>query len=174
MWYALQGVSRALPMIFMGTETLQKEWWHVDIDHRFNWDLVEKRDKYAEHMMNCVRDINKLRLSTHAFTSENIRFVHEDSGNSVLGWIRSSDDCGRAGDVYLCAINLGENEWSENSYDLHTGCGPGRSWVQIFNSQSEKYGGWHASEIVGNLASDQDGKIRINLPKWSLLVFYKV
>jgi len=42
MWYALQVMSRGLPMIFMGTEILQEGWRHVDDYHPFNWRLIEE------------------------------------------------------------------------------------------------------------------------------------
>jgi len=170
MWYALQAMSRGLPMIFMGTETLQDDWWHVDVSHRFNWRLIEEKDTFTEQMMNCVRDVNKLRLSSHALTSENIRFVHEDTQNTVLGWVRWSEAEG-AGNAYLCVAHLGENEWAGNDYALFTGWGTDRRWIQVFNSQAEAYGGWAGSGTSGELVSDWEEKIRINLPKRSLSVF---
>ena len=170
MWYALQAVSRGLPMIFMGTETLQDYWWHVDEHHRFDWKLIEERDAFAGQMMNCVRDANMLRLKNRAFTSENIRFVHEDPKHTVLGWMRWSDN-GAPGNAYLCVVNVSENEWAGNGYAIRTDWGADRRWMQVFNSQAESYGGWDGAWTSGQLTSDCEGKIRINLPKWSLTVF---
>ncbi|MEW5816844.1 MAG: alpha-amylase family glycosyl hydrolase [Spirochaetota bacterium] len=168
MWYALQAVSRGLPMIFMGTETLQDEWWHVDDYHRFNWRLIEDRDIFAKQMMNCMRDVNALRLESRGMTSENIRFVHEDPENNVLGWARWSDE---GGNVSLCVAHPGEGQWAGRNYGLSTGWGSDRRWTQVFNSQAPEYGGWDGSGTWGELVSDWEGKIWINLPKWSLSVF---
>jgi len=56
-------------------------------------------------------------------------------------------------------------------YAIYTGWGADQRWIQVFNSQAESYGGWAESGTFGDLASDWEGKIRINLPKWSLLIF---
>ncbi|MGA1870859.1 MAG: alpha-amylase family glycosyl hydrolase [bacterium] len=176
MWYALQAMSRGLPMIFMGTETLQEEWWHVDEGHRFNWWFVDEHDLFATQMMRCVKDANSLRLGSCAFTSENIRFVHEDAEHTVLAWIRWADEHDPRkrrdkDEVYLCVANIGERQWERSDYGLHTGWGAGRVWKQIFNSQAEVYGGWDGSAPIGEFSSDHEERIWINLPKWSLLVF---
>ncbi|HYA88691.1 MAG TPA: alpha amylase C-terminal domain-containing protein, partial [Nitrospirota bacterium] len=167
MWYALQTMGRGLPMIFMGTEILQDGWWHVDDEHRFCWRLVDEHDILAGQMSDCVRDANRLRLSDSAFSSGHIRFVHEDTRNTVLGWLRWSEG---QGSVFLCVANLSEGEWLSNDYALNTGWGEGR-WQQVFNSQAAPYGGWDGSWSEGELPSDQEGKIRINLSKWSVSVY---
>jgi len=59
--------------------------------------------------MNCVKDVNALRLKNPALVSENLRFVHEDPENTALGWVRWSDE-GGAGNVYLCVAYLGDND----------------------------------------------------------------
>lgn len=78
-------------MIFMGTETLQDEWWHVDEHHRFNWWLIEVADPFASQMMSCVKDVNALRLGSCALTSENKQFVHEHYEHMIVAWIRWAD-----------------------------------------------------------------------------------
>jgi 1,4-alpha-glucan branching enzyme len=176
MWYTLQAMSRGLPMIFMGTETLQNEWWHVDDYHRLNWSLVESGDPFASQMMRCVKDVNMLRLKSCALTSENIRFVHEDFKHTILAWVRWAD----AGDprkksereeVYLCVANVSERQWENNDYAVHTGWGRHRPWVAVFNSQAEIYGGWSGSGTEGKPRSDDAERLWISVPKWSVVVF---
>lgn len=176
MWYALQAMARGLPMIFMGTETLQDEWWHVDQHHCFDWSLVEHEDLIANQMMRCVKDANKLRLGSCALTSENLRFVHEDDTHTLLAWVRwadSSDPRKKSNqeEVYLCVTNVGENQWEHNDYPVHTGWGTGRRWIPVFNSQAEAYGGWAGSGTQETLLSDEAERLRIKVPKWSVLVF---
>ena len=168
MWYGVETMSRGLPMIFMGTETLQNEWWHVDERHCFNWALVDGKDIFASQMMCCVRDLNHLRLQSPALTSENIRFVHEDQDNTVLAWLRW-DDSGE--EVMLCVVNVSENDWSDYRYAVATGWGAGRRWQQVFNSQAAVYGGWDESGSLGELQSDDAGRIRVNMPKWSVAAY---
>jgi len=114
--------------------------------------------------------VNALRLKNPALVSEDLRFVHEDPENTVLGWVRWKDE-GGAGNVYLCVAHFGDNEWAGKQYAIYTGWGADQVWIQVFNSQAESYGGWAESGTFGELASDWEGKIRINLPKWSLLIF---
>ncbi len=176
MWYALQALARGLPMIFMGTETLQDEWWHVDPQHRFNWGLVEPGDDIAQQMMQCVKDANALRLGSCALTSENIRFVHEDPEHTLLAWVRwadAADPRKPAGqdEVLLCVVNMSENQWENSAYAVSTGWGPHRRWIPLFNSQVESYGGWAGSGAQQNLASDEAEQMWVSVPKWSVQAF---
>ncbi|PHJ25713.1 alpha catalytic domain-containing protein [Cystoisospora suis] len=54
MWYSLQAMSRGLPMLFMGTETHQDQWWNVDPPHMMDWHLVQTRDVLAQQMTKLV------------------------------------------------------------------------------------------------------------------------
>jgi 1,4-alpha-glucan branching enzyme len=176
MWYALQAMARGLPLCFMGTETLQDDWWHVDERHCFDWHLAAGDDEFATQMMRCVRDINMLRGACCAVTSENIRFVHEDANNTLLGWVRWADpkDPRRRADreeVVLCVANLSEEQWSDGSYALRTGWGAHRAWRLAFNSQAEAYGGWDGSGPENISQSDESGRLWLTIPKWSVLVF---
>jgi 1,4-alpha-glucan branching enzyme len=168
MWYGIQAMSRGLPMIFMGTETLQDEWWHVDEHHRFNWRLADGNDALANQTMHCIKDLNYLRLENPALTSENIRFVHEDPGSSILAWLRWSNNCEN---VLLCVANLGEHDWGGYHYAVATDWGAEKQWDQVFNAQAGDYGGWDESGTHGELTSDNGGRIRVNVPKWSVTAY---
>lgn len=176
MWYALQAMSRGLPMIFMGTETLQDGWWHVDEHHRFNWSLVTNGDPFASQTMKCVKDANALRLASCALTSENVRFVHEDHAHTIIAWVRWADPGdprkkSEREEAYLCVANISENQWENDDYAVHTGWEAGRRWMPVFNSQAEIYGGWAGSGPQGNRCSDEAEQLWMCLPKWSVLVF---
>lgn len=173
MWYALQATARGLPLVFMGTETLQDGWWHVD--RPFDWGLA-RGEAFADQMMRCVRSMNTLRREHCALTSENIRFVHEDGDNTVIAWLRWADEGdprrrpGRE-EVVLCVANVGERQWSSCDYGLRTGQGGDRAWRLAFNSQAAEFGGWEGSGPAPETRSDDQGRLWINLPKWSVLVF---
>ena len=176
MWYAVQAMACGLPMIFMGTETLQDEWWHVDEHHRFNWGLVERDDQITHQMMQCVKDANVLRLGSCALTSNNIRFVHENPEHTILAWIRWADPddpriLSGQEEVILCVVNMSESQWDSSTYAVHTGWGAYRRWTPCFNSQAEIYGGWAKSGTTESLTSDDSEKLWIAVPKWSLQVF---
>ena len=175
MWYALQALARGLPLVFMGTETLQDPWWHADEHHRFDWSLAGGADLFAKQMMSCVRDINTLRRQRCALTSENIRFVHEDAQHTLLAWVRWADpgDPRKRVDreeTVLCVANLSDAEWTGGSYAVQTAWGAFRSWRLAFNSQSEAYGGWDGSGPGPSSRSDEHGRLWLTIPKWSVLV----
>lgn len=48
--------SRPIPMIFMGSETLQMGWWDPARRHIFQWNLVDQKDLHASCMMAMVRN----------------------------------------------------------------------------------------------------------------------
>ena len=176
MWYALQAAACGLPMTFMGTETLQDEWWHVDEQHRFNWGLAEPGDDIAQQMMQCVKDANTLRLGSCALTSENIRFVHEDPEHTLLAWMRWADAAdprkpSGQEEALLCVVNISENQWENSAYAVSTGWGAHRRWIPLFNSQAEIYGGWIGAGTQQSLASDEAEQLWISVPKWSVQVF---
>lgn len=168
MWYAIQGLSRGLPMLFMGSETLQDGWWHLDEGHRFAWRLLDEGDSLTAEMVACVGAVNRLRSANAALRSEQLRVVHEDCNHPVLGWLRYTEN---KEEVLLCVANLSEAQWLGQEYGLATGWGGGRSWRQVFNSQAPAFGGWAETATPGTVGSGDDGCIHINLPKWSVLVF---
>mmetsp|Transcript_77400 Transcript_77400/g.120916 ORF Transcript_77400/g.120916 Transcript_77400/m.120916 type:complete len:227 (+) Transcript_77400:1-681(+) len=163
--FAFQNCCLGLPMTFMGSETLQEQWWHVDEHHRFNWTLAQGDDIYASQMRSLVCSSNNLRTSSPAFVEERIKVVHEDARNTILGFVRWSDD-----DVFLCILHLSEAQWENGEYGLHTGWGSNREWGLALNSQAGIFGGWDGSGI-DQVVSDGSGKIFLNIPKWSCLVY---
>jgi 1,4-alpha-glucan branching enzyme len=172
MWHAFQTFSKGLPMTFMGTETLQDGWWHVDARSRFNWALAS--DPLGLQMRACVRSANLLRRQFAAFTSENLSIVHKDATHTVVGFTRWADpaDARRAPDepaAFLVVINASESQWEKPDYGVSVGGSEG-SWQLCFNTQEEVLGGWSASCISSQLRV-HEGRIFINLPKWSVVVF---
>eukprot|EP00405_Crypthecodinium_cohnii_P025699 CAMPEP_0206491230 /NCGR_PEP_ID=MMETSP0324_2-20121206/44794_1 /ASSEMBLY_ACC=CAM_ASM_000836 /TAXON_ID=2866 /ORGANISM="Crypthecodinium cohnii, Strain Seligo" /LENGTH=596 /DNA_ID=CAMNT_0053972225 /DNA_START=42 /DNA_END=1832 /DNA_ORIENTATION=+ len=164
-WFAFQNCARGLPMIFMGTENLQEDWWHVTPHHRFNWGLAEGDDAYAAEMRALVTASNTVRVNVEAMTQDEIKFVHEDAGSCVLGFLR-----GAGSGVCLCIAHFGEQQWENGEYGLHTGCGEGKTWKLILNSQAKEFGGWEGS-AKESLQADGGGKIFCSIPKWSCLIY---
>jgi len=164
-WFAFQNCCKGLPMTFMGSETLQEDWWHVDDHHRFNWGLAQGGDSTAAEFRALVTASNKLRLSEAGLTRDELRWVHEDEGNTILGFMRSQEDS-----AALCIAHFGESQWDSNSYAVNTCWGGGRQWQLALNTQAKEFGGWDDSGTPAPQADDS-GKIHINIPKWSVLVY---
>lgn len=164
-WFGFQNCCKGLPMTFMGTENLQEDWWHVDPHHRMNWGLVEGADPQTMEMRAFVAASNKLRTSCEVLTRDEVKFVHEDGNNTILAFMRWSQDL-----AALCVAHFGEEQWENDSYGINTGWGGGRTWKLALSSQSKEFGGWEGSSTP-EAKADDGGKIMINIPKWSMMVY---
>lgn len=164
-WAAVQAFSRGLPMVFMGSETLQENWWHVDDRFRFQWAPVDGNDEHVHAMMRCMTAMNRLRRSCPELHGEDLQFVHED-GRGVLAWLRGPAD----GRHSLVIAHLGEEEWMEG-YRVRTGLGPDVRWDPVFHSHDREFGGWLESAAEPVAVGDSDGRIETAVPKWSVQVW---
>jgi 1,4-alpha-glucan branching enzyme len=120
-------------------------------------------------MQRMVRDVNNVRWGNPALRTHALEFTHRDRDNGVVGFKRWND----RGNVVLVVANFSDREWRNRDYGVRTDT-PGQ-WEEMFNSQSPEYGGYHDSGNFGHRPWTQgDGRIYVNLPKWSVLMFRKV
>jgi 1,4-alpha-glucan branching enzyme len=172
--WALNVAMPGTPMLFMGSECHHWGYWWPNPDvnpatseHRFDWAIAG--DPIGIAMRNLVRDINWVRWHNPALRSDTLQFIHEDRTNTVLAFKRWNDE----GNIIVVVVNLSDRQWQEHEYGIHMG-GEIGLWSEIFNSQSPQYDGWNDSGNYGDdLQVQADGKLYINLPKWSILIFRK-
>lgn len=161
-------------MMFMGSEchmgapNVAWGYWHDGLDangdHRFDWEIAS--DEFGSEMQRLVSSVNDLRRATPALRSDSLIITHEDHHNGVIAFKRWEGD-----QVVLAVANLSENNFSNYSYGLSTDLQPG-TWNQLLCTQDAQYGGWHGSGNAFHQPQTQaDGRIYINLPKWSLILF---
>jgi 1,4-alpha-glucan branching enzyme len=136
-------------------------------EHRFDWAIAG--DAIGMPMRDLVRDANWVRWNNPALRSETLQFIHEDHANTVLAFKRWDS----GGNIVMVVVNLSDRQWKHWDYGVWMGSETG-SWLEILNTQAPQYGGWNDS---GNYQSDLivqgDGKLYINLPQWSVLIFRK-
>jgi len=172
MGWALNVAIPGTPMMFMGTEIHHFGYWNPGLDpygdHRFDWSIAG--DPTGWGMRNMVADVNNIRWNNPALRSDyGPSITHNDTTNNALGFLRWDLN----GNVILTVLNLSNNQWDDPIYGVNVGS-PGDSWTEIFNSQSPQYGGWDDSgNYLANLLVQNDGRIYIRLPKWSVLIFRK-
>ena len=162
------------PMLFMGSECHHWGYWWPNPDlnlatseHRFDWAIAG--DSIGMSMRNLVKDINWIRWHNPALRSDILQFIHEDRTNTVLAFKRWHE----GGNIVVVVVNLSDRQWQEHDYGIHRDGETGR-WSELFNSQSPQYDGWNNSGNYGrDLQVEGDGKLYINLPKWSVLIFRK-
>jgi 1,4-alpha-glucan branching enzyme len=172
--WALNVTMPGTPMLFMGSECLMASplvsWGYWDDgpdehgDHRFNWAAVD--DQPGTDMRRLVAACNALRWEHPALRADNLSIPHEDHDNQVLGFLRQFSD-----DVVLVIVNLGETDFGSHEYGVATGGQEGQ-WTQILCTQDAEFGGWDgAGNAYYEPWTQGDGRIYINLPKWSVVVF---
>ena len=170
--WALNVAMPGTPMMFMGTEchmaSPHASWgyWHDghdrNGDHRFDWSVAG--DPLGMEMRRLVAACNAVRRENAALRADFLAIPHEDPTNQVIGFVRERD-----GNVVLVVVNLGERNFTGHSYGVRTGYGG--QWTQILCTQDATFGGWNGA---GNAFHDPwtqgDGRVYINLPKWSVVI----
>ncbi len=172
--WALNIAIPGTPMLFMGSEchmgapTVGWGYWHDGSDqhgdHRFDWNIAG--DPTAIPMRRLVATVNQVRWNNPALRSDTLIICHEDHDNQVLAFKRWRD-----GNLILSIVNLSEHNFEHHSYGVTTDQQFGQ-WQQVLCTQDAAFGGWDGS---GNAFyqpwTESDGRIYINLPKWSLIMF---
>jgi 1,4-alpha-glucan branching enzyme len=159
------------PMMFMGTEGhLDGFWdWRRDAtrgDHRPDWNLMG--DPTGAPMQRLVTHANQLRWDHPALRSPAGNVTHVDRQGQVVAFKRYSFD----GDLVLVVVNASDNQWAFHDYGVDLG-GENGTWIEIFNSQAPEYGGFDTTGNYGEYIGERDGKMFINLPRWSVVMFKK-
>jgi 1,4-alpha-glucan branching enzyme len=171
--WALNVTMPGTPMLFMGSECLQAAphvawgYWHDGVDrrgdHRFDWTIAG--DPLGVQMRRLVAAANAIRWANPALRADSLDITHEDHDNQVLAFVRESGD-----NVVLAIVNLGDRSFGDHGYGVRTGGRSGR-WTQVLCTQDAAFGGWDgAGNAFFEPWTQQDGKVYLNVPKWSVVV----
>ena len=171
--WALNVAMPGTPLLFMGSECHMASphvawgYWHDGADwngdHRFNWSVAG--DPTGMEMRRLVASANRLRWENPALRARSLEFVHEDRENQVLAFVRTLDD-----NSVLTVVNLSDRNFGFHSYGVAVGNRIGK-WTQILCTQDAEFGGWEgAGNAFHEPFTGSDGKVYINLPKWSVVI----
>jgi len=159
---ALLFMSPGIPMIFQGEEFAQDDWFTDDLAHAVNWSY--ERDDDGSRMKALYRDAIKSRWDNEVLRLGSLSWTHEDQTNKVVAFRRDWGD-----QHILVVVNFGATSFDQHSYGAGTEMDG--KWTQILCSQDKAYGGWDgAGNAFHEPQSEADGKIRINLPKFGVVV----
>jgi len=172
--WALNVAMPGTPMLFMGSEchmgapTVGWGYWHdgedQNGDHRFDWGIAG--DPLGMEMRNLVSTANRLRWENPALRSDTLIITHEDYDNQVIAFKRWQE-----GNLVLTIVNLSEKNFTDHSYGVSTDSQYG-NWTQILCTQDADFGGWHgAGNAFHQPQTQPGGRVYINLPKWSVVMF---
>jgi len=161
-------------MMFMGSECHMGSpdvvwgYWHdgrdLRGDHRFDWRIAG--DTLGMQMRRLVAAANQTCWENPALRSDTLAITHEDRDNGVIAFKRW-----REGNLILCVVNLGNENFHDYDYGVATGGQQGQ-WQQILCTQDAGFGGWDgAGNAYYEPYTQGDGRIFINLPKWSVVMF---
>lgn len=172
MFYGWMFSHPGTKLLFMGCEFAQPTEWNHDLS--LPWHLLE----YPEHsgVQRLVKDLNGLYLTEKAFHEQDhdpagFEWIDcDDAENSVFSFIRR----GKGSEMIVVLVNA--TPVLREGYRI--GVPSGGFYEEIFNSDSEIYGGSNAGNIGGIPAEDTGSHGRshslvVNLPPLST-VFLKV
>ncbi len=159
---ALLLMSPGIPMIWQGEEFAQDGQFDDKRKHAVNWS--NEQDVDGGRMKTLYRDAIKSRWDHEAARLGSLTWMQEDGDNKVLAFRRDWGD-----EHLLVVINFSPHSFSDHSYAVSTGMSG--QWTQILCSQDSAYGGWDgAGNAFHEPTTQADGKININLPKFSVIV----
>jgi 1,4-alpha-glucan branching enzyme len=171
--WALNIAMPGIPLLFMGSECCMSAphvpwgYWHdgddMNGDHRFNWSIAG--DGIGMAMRNLVTDSNAVRLSNNALRSETLQITHVDYTNKIVAFKRWDN----SGNIILTIANLGDAGFENYSYGVTTA--QNGYWDQVLCTQDSRYDGWDgAGNAYYRPETQLDGRVYINLPKWSVVM----
>jgi 1,4-alpha-glucan branching enzyme len=172
--WALNIAMPGTPMLFMGSEchmaspAVSWGYWHDGTDshgdHRFNWEVAG--DPAGIEMRKLVRASNTIRWENPALRADSLTIPHEDHTNQVIAFTRRFYD-----NSVLVVVTLSGQNFANHSYGVQTGGIAGR-WTQVLCTQDSEFGGWDgAGNAFYEPWTQSDGRISINLPQWSVVIF---
>ena len=120
-------------------------------------------------MQMMVRDINNLRWAHPALRSASGTVVHVDRAKHVIAFKRYNFE----GDVLLVVVNVSDDQWAFHDYGVLVGS-EGGEWREVFNSQAPVYGACDTTGNFDELLWVREGKLFVNLPRWSVVVLRRL
>ena len=161
-------------LLFMGDEFAQdREWSH---DRGLDWHVTD--DPMHAGVRTLVRDLNHLyRCTGPLYERDNERegfswIDHTDMENSAIAFVRQSRD---PGDVLVAVCNF--TPVVRHGYRI--GVPSADEYEEVFNSDSERYGGTNVGNL-GRVAAEElpshgrDRSIAITLPPLAAVYFRPV
>ncbi len=131
---------------FMGNEFGQGREW--DSGRELDWDLLEV--DWHSGVQKCVRDLNRLyrdlpQLHELDFTQDGFSWIDcHDADQSILSYVRKD----QKGHAAIVALNF----TPVPRKDYRIGCPDSGFWREVFNSDSEYYGGGNLGNGAGLIA----------------------
>jgi 1,4-alpha-glucan branching enzyme len=167
-YYTFMFTHPGKKMLFMGCEFGQEREW--DHDSSLDWHLLQQADHAG--IQKLVRDLNRLYRETpalHQLDCEAAGFtwlIADDTDRSVFAWLRNGSEPGMR-----CLAVLNFTPEVRRGYRIKVPSGG--PWREIFNSDSEIYGGTNVGNagVVVAAPTDTGGELSLTLPPLAGVIF---
>ncbi|WP_457597827.1 1,4-alpha-glucan branching protein GlgB [Hydrogenimonas sp.] len=142
-------------LLFMGGEFGQWREWNYE--ESLDWHLLQNpRHRGLQKMVSRLNALYREERALHLYDEKHAGFEWidaDDAARNLLIFLRKSD---REEETLLVVCNFADTPYR----DLRVGVPFAGRWLAIFDSQSERYGGWGAaaSEPVGSEPVAAHGK----------------
>jgi 1,4-alpha-glucan branching enzyme len=163
---AMTLLSAGTPMFFMGEEAGAQK------PYRYNDFLVNREDILGETVKNgaklfrCYRDLIDLSLNHGAIRSRNIEVSVCHDANRVIAFHRWDDQ----GEFFI--VGSLANAAFKSGYWLSSPRLAGANWQEVFNTDSDSYGGTNVGNAGVTLRAERDA-LNVVLPACGVLVFLR-
>ena len=157
-------LSAGTPMFFMGEEVGAANPYTYDGFMQSREDLLGAAKGSGARMFRYYQDLIRLSVRNAAIRSRMIEIAFTDNDDRVIAFHRWNDR-----DEFLVVGNLSNAPFA-SGYWIHGNRIGGAGWTEVFNSDSEAYGGWNIGNAGATLQST-NGALNVILPAAGLVVF---
>jgi 1,4-alpha-glucan branching enzyme len=160
-------LSAATPMFFMGEEIGAAKFYRYDTFLQNREDILGDATGAGALLFRYYKDLIRLSEDNASIRSRNIEVSVTDDQNRLIAFHRWDDSA-----EFLVVGCLGAAGFS-SGYWVHGDRLGDASWVEIFNSDGQSYGGWNVGN-AGRTLSAQNGALNVVVPASGLIVLRRV
>lgn len=159
-------LSAGTPMFLMGEEIgAQKPFKYEDFIHNRE-DLLGERQNNGQRMFKFYQDLIQFRLNHSGLRSHEIDIIHVHNANRIIAFRRWD-----ASEELLIVASLNNHSFEAGYTIENSRLGEG-NWKEVFNSDSDIYGGYNVGNFGVNIPSN-NGRIHVVVPANGFVVFQK-
>jgi 1,4-alpha-glucan branching enzyme len=157
-------LSAGTPMFFMGEEIGAANPFTYDRFMQNREDLIGAATGAGARLFRYYKDLIQLSERNAAIRSRVIEVGVRDNDNRVIAFHRWDDT-----DEFLVVGNLSNAPFA-SGYWIHGDRIADAGWTEVFNSDSQAYGGWNVGN-AGATLHGSNGSLNVVLPAAGLVVF---
>ena len=160
--------SAGTPMFLFGEEVgAAKDFLYGKVlENREDLQGLRKGD--GKSLFRAYQDMIRLRLNSPGLRSRNIEILDVHDANRVLAFRRWDQN-----DQYLVIGSLNNQPFDDPGYVVSHPHLPNGRWREVYNSDSDHYGGWNQGNS-GAIIASQAGSFESVIPRIAVTVFKKV